>query len=107
LYPVPPATRRLIRVVNFFPFFGGAILQPLRGLILDTYGKNDAGRYPIEVYRTVMLVLLLTPPAAPVCTFLMKETHRKIISFKRRLLGKAFADCTGEEARKLTRKKLR
>jgi sugar phosphate permease len=66
-----------IGMVNFFPFFGGAVYQPILGSILDIYGRNDAGQYPVEAYRTLMLVLLLTALAALACSTLMKETYRK------------------------------
>ncbi|MBP7050490.1 MAG: MFS transporter [Phycisphaerae bacterium] len=76
LFPVEIAGTA-IGTVNFFPFFGGAVYQPILGSILDLYGKNDAGQYPVEAYRTLMLVLLLTALAALGCSTLMKETYRK------------------------------
>jgi sugar phosphate permease len=76
LFPVEIAGTS-IGMVNFFPFFGGAVFQPLLGLILDAHGKTAAGQYPVEAYRMIMLVLLLTSLAALACTFLMKETYRK------------------------------
>jgi len=76
LFPVEIAGTS-IGMVNFFPFFGGAVFQPVLGAILDAYGRNDAGMYPVEAYRTVMLVLLLSALAALVCSLLMKETYRK------------------------------
>ncbi len=76
LFPVQIAGTS-VGMVNFFPFFGGAVFMPLLGLILDAHGKNAAGQYPAEAYRTVMLVLLLTSLAALACTFLMKETYRR------------------------------
>jgi len=76
LFPVEIAGTS-IGMVNFFPFFGGAVFQPVLGAILDAYGRNAAGQYPIEAYRAVMLVLLLSALAALVCSILMKETYRK------------------------------
>lgn len=76
LFPVEIAGTS-IGMVNFFPFFGGAVFQPVLGAILDAYGKNDAGRYPVEAYRTLMLVLLLAAIAALICSVLLKETYRK------------------------------
>jgi len=66
-----------IGMVNFFPFFGGAVFQPVLGAILDAYGRDAAGMYPVEAYRMVMLVLLLSAVAALVCSILLKETYRK------------------------------
>jgi sugar phosphate permease len=76
LFPVEIAGTS-IGMVNFFPFFGGAVFQPVLGAILDAYGKNAADQYPVEAYRMVMLVLLLASVAALACTLLMKETYRK------------------------------
>ncbi len=76
LFPVEIAGT-CVGMVNFFPFFGGGIFQWLLGRVLDAYGKSAAGQYPLEAYRAVLLVLLVTSVAALACTFLMKETYRK------------------------------
>jgi sugar phosphate permease len=76
LFPVEIAGT-CVGMVNFFPFFGGAVFMPLLGRVLDAYGKNDAGQYPVEAYRMVLLVLLVASIASLACTFLMKETYRK------------------------------
>jgi sugar phosphate permease len=76
LFPVEIAGTS-IGVVNFFPFFGGAVYQPVLGAILDAYGKTPADQYPVAAYRTVMLVLLLSSLAALACSILLKDTYRK------------------------------
>jgi sugar phosphate permease len=76
LFPVQIAGTS-VGMVNFFPFFGGAVFMPLLGSVLDRYGKSDAGQYPVEAYRAILLVLLIASAAALACTFLMKETYRK------------------------------
>jgi sugar phosphate permease len=76
LFPVEIAGTS-IGMVNFFPFFGGAVYQFFLGAVLDTYGRNDTGAYPVEAYRTVMLILLLSAVAALACSILLKETYRK------------------------------
>ncbi len=76
LFPVEIAGT-CVGMVNFFPFFGGAVFMPLLGQVLDAYGKNTAGQYPLDAYRAVLLILLVTSVAALGCTFLMKETYRK------------------------------
>ncbi|MCX5643075.1 MAG: MFS transporter [Phycisphaerae bacterium] len=76
LFPVEIAGT-CVGMVNFFPFFGGAIFMPLLGRVLDAYGKNDVGHYPVEAYRMVLLVLLAASVLSLACTFLMKETYRK------------------------------
>jgi sugar phosphate permease len=76
LFPVEMAGTS-VGMVNFFPFFGGAVFQPVLGRVLDIYPKSDAGQYPVMAYRLLLLVLLLASLAALACTFLMKETYRK------------------------------
>jgi sugar phosphate permease len=76
LFPVEIAGT-CVGLVNFFPFFGGAIFQPLLGQVLDAYGKNDAGQYPVAAYRMVLVVLLAASVLSLACTFRMKETYRK------------------------------
>ena len=76
LFPVEMAGT-CVGMVNFFPFFGGAVFMPLLGRVLDAYGKTDAGQYPVEAYRMVLLVLLAASVLSLACTFLMKETYRK------------------------------
>ncbi len=76
LFPVEIAGT-CVGMVNFFPFFGGAVFMPLLGWILDVYGKNDAGRYPLQAYRLVLFVLLVASVLSLACTFLMKDTYRK------------------------------
>ena len=76
LFPVEIAGTS-VGMVNFFPFFGGAIFMPLLGRVLDAYGKSDTGQYPVAAYRMVLLLLLLASLVSLACTFLMKETYRK------------------------------
>ncbi|HQG49437.1 MAG TPA: MFS transporter [Sedimentisphaerales bacterium] len=66
-----------IGIVNFFPFFGGAVYQPVLGAILDVYGKTSADQYPVAAYQMVMLVLLLSSLAALVCSIFLKDTYPK------------------------------
>jgi sugar phosphate permease len=76
LFPVEIAGT-CVGMVNFFPFFGGAIFQWLLGGVLDVCGKNVAGLYPVAAFRMVLLVLLVASIMSLACTFLMKETYRK------------------------------
>jgi hypothetical protein len=64
-------------MVNFFPFAGGAVFQYLLGGVLDVYGRNEAGQYPLEAYRMLLFILLVASVLSLACTFLMKETYRK------------------------------
>jgi sugar phosphate permease len=76
LFPVEIAGT-CVGMVNFFPFFGGAVFMWLLGRVLDTFSKNDLGQYPVGAYRAMLLVLLAASLGALACTFLMKETWRK------------------------------
>jgi sugar phosphate permease len=76
LFPVQIAGTS-VGTVNFFPFFGGAVFQPLLGWVLDTYDKTAAGGYPINAYSAVLLILLISSVISLGCTFLMKETFRQ------------------------------
>jgi sugar phosphate permease len=73
LFPVEIAGTS-VGAVNLFPFLGGAIFQPVLGSILDIYGKDSAGAYPLEAYKTVLLVLMAASAVSLFSTFLMKET---------------------------------
>jgi sugar phosphate permease len=76
LFPVEIAGT-CVGMVNFFPFAGGAVFQYLLGGVLDAYGRNEAGQYPLEAYRMLLFVLLVASVLSLACTFLMKDTYRK------------------------------
>jgi len=63
--------------VNLFPFLGGAVFMPLLGRILDAYPRTVADAYPVEGYRTVLVVLLAASILALACTLVMKDTFRR------------------------------
>lgn len=73
LFPVEIAGTS-VGTVNLFPFLGGAVMQIALGKVLDAWGKNQAGAYPLEAYSALLLVLLAAAVIALVSTFLMKET---------------------------------
>ncbi len=73
LFPVEIAGTS-VGTVNLFPFLGGAVMQIMLGKVLDTWGQNESGMYPLEAYSTLLLVLLAAAVIALACTFLMKET---------------------------------
>jgi sugar phosphate permease len=76
LFPVEMAGTS-VGMVNFFPFFGGAVFMPLLGRVLDAYPKSTAGGYPVAGYQMVLVILLLASLISLACTFVMKETYRK------------------------------
>lgn len=73
LFPVEIAGTS-VGAVNLFPFLGGAIFQPMLGWILDAYGKNAAGAYPVEAYQTVLVALVAAAVLSLGSASLMKET---------------------------------
>jgi sugar phosphate permease len=75
LFPVEMAGTA-VGMVNFFPFFGGAVFMPLLGHVLDGYPKTAAG-YPVDAYHMVLAILLLASLVSLACTFMMKETYRR------------------------------
>jgi sugar phosphate permease len=75
LFPVEMAGTA-VGMVNFFPFFGGAVFMPLLGRVLDTYSKT-AKDSPVDAYHMVLVVLLLASLVSLACTLMMKETYRR------------------------------
>ncbi len=60
-------------LVNFFPFMGGAVFQPVLGYLLDLQGKaGDA--YTLAGYRHAFLALLGCAVVALVSALFIKET---------------------------------
>jgi sugar phosphate permease len=60
-------------LVNFFPFVGGAVFQPLLGYLLESQGKvQDA--YTLQGYRHAFFALFLCALAALASSLLLKET---------------------------------
>jgi hypothetical protein len=51
--------------------------MPLLGRILDAYPAAVADTYPVQAYRTVLVVLLAASILALACTFVMKDTYRR------------------------------
>jgi sugar phosphate permease len=59
--------------VNLFPFFGGAVFQPLMGAILDKVGKGG-GVYPASAYRWAFFACFIATIIAFIAILFMKET---------------------------------
>lgn len=76
LFPVEIAGTS-VGTVNLFPFLGGAVFMPLLGRILDAYPRTVADAYPVEGYRTVLVVLFVASVLALACTLVMKDTFRR------------------------------
>ncbi len=59
--------------VNLFPFFGGAVFQPLMGVVLDKVGKVG-GVYPVSGYGWAFFASLMATIIAFIAILFMKET---------------------------------
>mgnify|MGYP001816228865 FL=1 len=60
-------------LVNFFPFAGGAVFQPVLGYVLEQHGKVG-NAFTIAGYRQAFLVLFLCSVIALCASFFIKET---------------------------------
>jgi sugar phosphate permease len=60
-------------MVNLFPFTGGALFQPVVGLVLD-YSGRLGNMYSPEAYRISFVVFLLAAVVALISVLFMKET---------------------------------
>lgn len=65
-----------IGAVNFFPFLGGVVAQPLIGFILDKTGKVGT-HYPSSAYYSVLLMYVFISILSLIMVFFTKETLRK------------------------------
>jgi MFS family permease len=72
LFPIE-ITGTATGLVNVFPFAGGAVFQPVLGLILERYGKGD-GAFTAAGYQAGFRVLFLAALVAVAAALLSKET---------------------------------
>jgi len=63
-------------LVNFFPFMGGAVFQPVLGAVLEPY-EVAKGVFSAEGYQRAFLVLLACSAAALLAALCMQERGRK------------------------------
>jgi len=63
-------------LVNFFPFFGGALFQVILGAVLDSQGFTASGGFSLQGFRYSFLVLFLCGLVACISSFLLKETMK-------------------------------
>ena len=73
LFPVSIAGTS-VGAVNLFPFLGGAVMQPLLGIILDGQGPVG-GPYTSEAYGKAFMVYFAASIIAFAAACLAKETH--------------------------------
>ena len=62
--------------VNFFPFIGAIIFQPLMGYVLDRAGVA-AGPHPLFAYRQMLWIYFITSIIALLSIMQCKETFKK------------------------------
>ncbi len=63
-----------VGLVNFFPFFGGAVMMPVLGKVLDT--MNPGGKiFSAAMYGKAFALLFVGAIIALAAAFLMEETH--------------------------------
>lgn len=74
LFPVQIAGTS-IGLINLFPFAGGAVFQPIVGLILQRH-EEVANVYSVAGYRASFSLLLCCALIALACAFFVKETMR-------------------------------
>ena len=72
LFPVRMAGTS-VGLVNFFPFLGGAIVQPVLGMVLESWGAGPAG-YPHEAYAALFRVYLGLAVAGLILALFTRET---------------------------------
>lgn len=63
-------------IINLFPFAGGAVFQPVLGLVLEHYGRTG-GQFTLAGYRAVMAALFVSALIALACASLTAETMGK------------------------------
>lgn len=63
-------------LVNFFPFMGGAVFQPVLGYLLELQGKTG-NAYTLAGYRHAFLALLCCAVVGLASAFFVKETMVK------------------------------
>lgn len=62
-----------VGLVNFFPFLGGAVVQPVLGMVLESWGSGPAG-YPTEAYAALFRVYLGLAVVGLLLAMLTRET---------------------------------
>ena len=63
-------------LVNFFPFMGGAVLQVIVGLVLESRGQVE-GAFTAEAYQMGFMVFFFSAAISFAASFFVKETFRK------------------------------
>jgi MFS family permease len=75
LFPVNIAGTS-IGMANLFPFTGGAVFQPVVGMILEANGKNGTA-FTVQGYHQAFLALSVCAVIALACSLAVQETLKK------------------------------
>jgi sugar phosphate permease len=76
LFPVEIAGTA-VGLVNLFPFLGGAVMQPVLGMVLEAQGRTPQGTFSPETYSKAFLLYFFTSLVALVAALLSKETFKR------------------------------
>jgi sugar phosphate permease len=76
LFPVEIAGTA-VGLVNLFPFLGGAVMQPVVGMVLEAQGRTAAGTFSPETYGKAFLLYFFASLIALAAALLSKETLKK------------------------------
>jgi sugar phosphate permease len=75
LFPLPIAGTAS-GLINFFPFFGGAVFQVVVGAVLDSQGHTASGGFTLQGFRYALLVLFICGLAALLSSLFIEETMK-------------------------------
>ena len=76
LFPVEIAGTA-VGLVNLFPFLGGAVMQPVVGMVLEAQGRTAAGTFSPETYGKAFLLYFFASLIALAAALLSKETLKR------------------------------
>lgn len=76
LFPVEMAGTA-VGLVNLFPFLGGAVMQPVLGMVLEAQGRTAAGTFSPETYGKAFLLYFFASLIALAAAVLCKETLKR------------------------------
>ena len=66
-------TGTAVGLINVFPFLGGAVMQPVLGLVLETFERSESG-YSAAAYGTAFQIYFYSALVALGAALLIKET---------------------------------
>ncbi len=76
LFPVEIAGTA-VGLVNLFPFLGGAVMQPVLGMVLESQGRTPTGTFSAETYGKAFLIYFFASLVGLAAALLSKETYKR------------------------------